>query len=269
MVTVVVAAFLSSGLREALEREGFSYLDARGHLHLLSPGGVIHLEGAERSSKKAETGQLGVHGVRVVQVLLAQEAAVSVSELAKQANASVGQAHRVLTLLEKQGLVRSSGRGPQKRRDVRERTLLLDWLEQQPPATRREPSLDVALYARRPEELWLKTSTKLSTAGVGHALTGAAAAGLYGVGPTSVPISLIRISPEVSLAQAAALMGAEVTERGANLALLKDTGGVGCWGAKEKDGIQVAPAVRVYLDARSARRGEDIARQFREVALGY
>ena len=191
------------------------------------------------------------------------------SDLAKRAAVSLGQAHKLLTQLEGLGLVRSSGKGPGKRRVVKERAALLDWLEQQPSATRWEPSIDVALYARHPEELWSRVSTMLTRAGIAHALTGSAAASLYGVGPTSVPMSLVRISPKIPLEVAAQQLGAERTERGSNLTLLRDTGEVGCWHTETKNGIQTAPGVRIYLDSRSERRGEDIARQFREVVLGY
>ncbi|WP_224362830.1 helix-turn-helix domain-containing protein [Hyalangium versicolor] len=269
-IPVVIGSFLTRSLREALEKQDVSYLDSKGHLHLVAPGVLVHLEeGAKNPLKEAEKSGIGVHGVRTVQVLLEQTEPFSVSELAQRAAVSLGQAHNVLTKLEHVGLVNSFGSGPNKRRRVTERTALLDWLEQQPSATRWEPSLHVALYARRPEELWSRMTQKLTQAGVAHALTGAAAASLYGVGPTNVPLSPVRISPTVSLKQAAEELGAEVTDRGANLVLLRDTGEVGSKGAMTKDDVQVAPLVRIYLDARSARRGEDVAQQFREVVLGY
>lgn len=270
-VPLLVGAFLSQRVREALEARDASYLDAGGHLHLVAPGVFIHLGGARSAPRLKQPGQgsLGVHGVRAIQALLGEQTPVSVSQLAERAALSVGQTHKVLTRLEELGLVRTGGRGPAKRRTVRERTELLDWLQTQPSATRRERSLQVALYARRPEDLWLHSSAKLSKAGIPHALTGAAAASAFGIGPTSVPLSRLRISPEVPLSQAAEALGAEVTERGANLTLLQDTGRVGCQSATHHDGILVAPPVRIYLDARSERRGEDIAQRFREEVLGY
>lgn len=268
---VVISPLLKQSVRQYLEERNTCYLDSKGHLHLVAPGVLVHLDGnsARAVKKKEGKGRIGVHGVRTVQVLLEQKDLISVSQLAEQAWVSLGQAHKVLTQLEHLGLVRAFGSGPAKRRAVRERTALLDWLEQQPSATRWEPSLNLAFYARRPEELWSRVSTKLNQANIAHALTGSAAASLYGVGPTSVPYSLVRISPKVRLEQAAEQLGAEITDRGANLTLLQDTGMVGSWHAVMKDGIQVAPTARIYLDVRSERRGEDIAQQLREVVLGY
>lgn len=267
---VVVSPFLTQGIRRYLEERNISYLDSKGHLHLVAPGVLIHLAGrSARPVKKEEKGGIGVHGVRAVQVLLEQKEPVSVSDLARQSDVSMGQAHKVLTQLESLGVVRAFGSGPTKRRVVRDRTGLLDWLVRQSSATRWEPSLNVAFYARRPEELWSRVSTKLQQVNIAHALTGSAAVSLYGVGPTSVPYSLVRIAPEIRLEQAAEQLGAEITDRGANLTLLHDTGKVGSWHAVAKEGIHVAPAARIYLDALSERRGEDIAQQFREVVLGY
>ncbi|MBN8230633.1 hypothetical protein JYK02_24260 [Corallococcus macrosporus] len=267
----VVGPWLKKDVREALEAQGVGYLDSRGHLHLRARGVLLHFE-EDRTvapEKTAGSAILGVHGVRAVQVLLQEEQPFSVSRFAEQAAVSLGQAHKLLTWLEQLELVRAEGRGPAKRRTVRDRTGLLDWLERQARATRWERSLHVALYARRPEELWLQTSTRLGKAGIAHAFTGAAAVSMFGVGPTSVPMSRLRISPEVPLAQAAKHLDAEVTERGANLMLIHDTGKVGSWASTSRDGVLLAPHVRIYLDVQSERRGEDLARRFREEVLGY
>lgn len=266
---VICSSYLSSEVRASLEREATSYIDGRGHLHLIAPGVLIHLEGSGPVRKAPQMQRLGVDGVRTVQALLENNEPVSVSRLAERAAVSVGQAHKVLTWLEQLGFAHTTGKGPATRRIISNRSAVLDWLEQQPNAKRKGSRLDVALYARRPEELWFQVSTRLKALGAPHAFTGAAAASLYGVGPTSVPRSLVRIAPQLSLEVVASHLGAEVTDRGPNLTLLSDTGSVGCTGAVEQKNIQVAPAVRIYLDAQTERRGEDVAQQFREVVLGY
>jgi len=71
----------------------------------------------------------------------------------------------------------------------------------------------------------------------------------------------------VDLEYAAQALGAEVTERGANLALWSDTGLVGTVGRQRHDDVWLAPGTRIYLDLLGDRRGEDAAAHFREVVL--
>lgn len=269
---VVVCPMLRASARTLFEGLGVAYADSRGHLHLPASGLLVHLDvRASASSVRRATPGLGPSGVRAIQAMLQApaDAPVHLSRLSEQVELSLSQTHAVLNQLEEAGLLRSMGTGPSRRRTVPDRTELLDWLVAQPPARRREKRLDVSLYARRPEELWRRASTTLAEARVAHAMTGAAGAALYGVGPTAVPVSALRIAPDVPLEKAAQILGAEPTERGPNLRLLRDTGKVGCVGGEQRDGIAVAPRVRVYLDALGEKRGEDLAQQFREVILGY
>lgn len=269
--SIVAGSYLGQRLRETLERRGLGYLDSHGHLHLVAPGVLIHVgpAAAPTGGRSSAPAQLGVHGVRAVQALLDVSEPVSVTALANQVGLSLAQTHVVLRTLEQESLVRSEGRGPAKRRFVTDRTQLLDWLVKQPAGRRRERTLDVALYARRPEELWASVTRLLDKAKVPHAVTGAAAASLFGVGPTNVPLSTVRISADVSLAQAAVALGAEPTSRGPNLRLMRDTGRVGSVGAFLHQHVRVGPKVRIYLDSLFEKRGEDIAEQFREVVLGF
>jgi DNA-binding IclR family transcriptional regulator len=207
--------------------------------------------------------------VRAIQALLETDEPSQISGLAAQVKLSLAQTHTVLEALEEAGLVRSIASGPARRRTVPDRGALLDWLAAQPSARRREPRIDAYVYARRSEELWRNISQKLDAAGIAHALTGAAGAALYGVGPTAVPVTLLRATSDVSLEDVAMALVADPTERGANVRLIRDTGQVGCMGAARRDGVSVAPRVRIYLDALSEKRGEDLAQQFREVCLGY
>jgi DNA-binding Lrp family transcriptional regulator len=267
---VVVSPRLRSSARAILERLGVGYADSRGHLHLPAHRLLVHLEIETRpSSVRRATPGIGPSGVRAIQALLQSDGPVSLSRLAAQVELSLSQTHAVLNQLEEAGLLRSTGTGPARRRSVADRTALLDWLVTQPSARRREPHLDVSLYARRPEELWRSVSRTLDAAGVAYAVTGAAGAALYGAGPTAVPVSLVRIAPQAPLDKAASVLGAKPTDRGPNVRLLRDTGQVGCIGAERRDGVAVAPRVRVYLDVLGEKRGEDLAEQFREVIVGH
>lgn len=272
-VTLAASAFLSSANRRDLERQGFSYLDSHGHCHIVGPDLLIHIdEPSKRPTGERTEGApgLGVDGVRAVEALFEKlDHEWSVTEFGQVAKISAGHAHRVLMMLEKQGLILPSGTGPRKRRRVRSPSELLDWLAGEKASVRRNPKKEIYLYSRNPAELWATASRLLGEAKIDHCLTGVAAAALYDAGPTTVAKSVFRIDPDESLDRVAGILGAEQTSRGANLVLMSDVGRVGIFAEETKNGVVVAPKVRIYLDSLADRRGDDIARIFRETALGY
>lgn len=266
---VIVSRRLRASARRTLEALGAAYLDGSGTLHLPTERSIVHVEVEKAPAREARTPGLGPSGVRAVQLLLDANEPIRLVTLSERAGLSLAQTHAVLRALERAGLVRVTGAGPARRRSVLDRGALLDWIAGQTPARRREPRLDLSVYARRPEDLWKQIADKLGAANMEYAVTGAAAAALYGAGPTAVPLTAVRITPEVELDQIAFLLGAETTDRGANVRLMRDTGRVGTVGSEQLAGVNVAPRVRVYLDALDERRGDDIAQHFREVILGY
>jgi hypothetical protein len=265
---IVVRAVIPGRVRAVLEENDVGYLDSRGNLHIVAPTGILHAEGARPARRLISSG-LGVNGVRAVQELLSRTDAFTLSDLASDVSLSLAQTHSVLVLLENNGFIRATGAGPTRRRTVVDRAQLLDWLQVQSAARRPERRLEATLYARRPEDVWTRAGEALARASIPYALTGGAAASLWGCGPTSVVTSALRIDPDVSLEDAAQVLGATVTDRGPNVRLMRDTGRVGSMKAEEKGGVRLAPRVRVYLDVLGERRGEDVARQFRETILGY
>ena len=267
-VPLVVAQYLRTELRALLEAARVSYLDGRGHLHLRAPQVLVHLDGRAPRTSPARSG-LGVAGVKVVQLLLTEPGPISVTGLAATAGVSAGQAHKVLVKLEQLGFLRAKGRGAELRRELVDRTRLFDWLLQQPAATRREPRLEVSLYARNFRDLVQRLHQGLEAASILHAMTGSAAVSLFGVGPSNVPSVSVRIDPGVPLELAARGLGAEVVARGANVILLRDTVQLGLSAVRIKEGIPVAHEVRVFLDTLGEKRGEDVAAQFREAVLGF
>jgi hypothetical protein len=172
-----------------------------------------------------------------------------------------------MLILEESALVAAEGIGPGKRRRVHDAGALLEWLAAQPASRRVGRAIGSALYARTPQDLALRASSLLDAAGIDHAFTASLAASLLGAGPTAVPRATVRISPEVDLESAAQALGAEVTERGANLTLWADTGLVGTVGRKRQNDVWLAPETRIYLDLLGDRRGEDAAAHFRELVL--
>ncbi len=267
---LVVGPYLSSSLRRNLEGRGFSYADSHGRLHLQGDDLLIHIDGEGRERLSEGQPSVGVDGVRAVQVILGEPTrAWAVTDLARMAEVSAGQAHKVLSVLEGEGLMAAEGSGPKKRRSAGRPGELLDWLAKQRSSRRRDKKLEVALYARTPGELWKNASVALGRARIPHAFTGFAAAALHEAGPSAVQRSVLRIGPDAALEEVAQVLGAEVTSRGANLVLMKDTGRVGTLGATARGGVQLAPAVRIYLDCFAEKRGDEVAQGFREAVLGF
>lgn len=265
VLPIVVGPYLKRELRRALESAGVSYLDFYGNVHLVTQDQYIHIEAR---SIGGETKTLGVAGVRAAQTVLeGADRDWGVRELAEAAGVSPAQAQRVFAVLEGADLVTTSGAGPNKKRHVSDRGRLLDWLTTQVAGKRPRHKLQCALYARRPEDLMRRIAKGLTD--IRFALTGSAAASLFDVGPTSIPLTIVRIHPDWKLDAAASALGAEVTNRGPNIELWSDVGALGTRATQLERGLPIAPKSRIYIDLTLERRGEDLAALFRERVLGY
>jgi hypothetical protein len=266
-VPLVAASFLSKTLRMALEAKSISYADGRGNIHLVAPGIFVHVDG-RATQQSTQDNRLGPVGVRAVQALIDRQGREwSVADLAASAQVSAGEAHKVMQILESRELITTEGIGPRKRRRVRDRGALLDWLAAQPASRRVGETLSCALYARTPRDLGTRASHALDAAGIDHAFTSSLAATLLEAGPTAVPRATLRISPKVTLEAAAQALGAEITERGANLIVWSDRGLVGTVGRQRHENVWLAPETRIYLDLLGDIRGEDAAAHFRDLVL--
>lgn len=261
--------------RRAMEDAGLSYVDAVGHLHISLRSVLIHVERASRNrwpvgpSADERLPTLGPASIRVAMAILDSSTELSIAALAKSSGVSIGQTHLTLKRLEDAGLIQRSGRGPHTERTLKSKTQLLDILQAQVLRQRRAVARRVFVYSRRPEELWRHLSDVL---GAGAAISGSAGATLL-AGPaaslTAVQKTLVRVSPKITLEEAAQRLGAKPADAGANVLLLPDSGGLGTSGARNVDGMLVAPPVCVFLDCLREPRGEDLAQQFRENYLGY
>lgn len=272
---VHVASRFSPSERQDMEKLGLSYVDTVGHLHLSFRDVLVHIERPSRTRWPTVTGAdplgspLGPASMRVAFAMLDSPKELSVPSLSAKAGVSAGQTHLMLKRLEDAGLVERSGRGPHTERTLKNRTQLLDLLQAQFIRQRRIPIRRAYVYARRPEELWRHVAQAL---GPRAAISGAAGATLLAgpaVGLTAVQRTLVRISPEFAMDEVFQALEAKAADAGANVLLMPDRGGLGTTTGREVDGVRVAPPVCVYLDCLREPRGEDLARQFREAAIGY
>ena len=278
-VGLVAARSIPYKERDALEVAGLSWCDGRGALHLSWPGTLIHIDrgGGRRVTNETageDDSRLGPTGIRAVQVLLdGTDDEWTVNRLAEQARISVGQAHNVFRTMEQNRLVHAVGKGPKQRRVIDDRGAALDWLAAVDGARRRPQGAATYLYARTDQEIVRRFAERASEVGVTYAVTGAAGSSLLGVPVLNrIIVTHIRVSG-LQPTEALARLGLEHLEaddagRGMNVELWNDVGEVGTFAAKLIDDIQVAPAVRVWLDLlRQGGRNRDAAQIFREQTL--
>jgi len=212
---LVLAPYLRQDTRRALEAEGVSYFDAHGNVHIEAPGLVVHVQ---MPVTQDSISALGIVGVRAAQTILGQpERAWGVSDLAREARVSAGQAQNVVRILEAETLLITEGRGPSRKRRVSDPGRFLDWLSVQRPGKEPRGKLACSLYGRTPEDVWALIGSRLDR--TEHAITGAAAASILGVGPTSLPRTVVRVAGSGPLRLVAERLQAEPTERGANVPL--------------------------------------------------
>lgn len=275
-VGLVIGALIPENERGPLEDAGLSWWDLRGSMHISLPNKLIHVERPpKRVRQSEEERKLGPVGTRAVQRMLLSEPdrRWSVSDLAAEAEVSIGQAHSVLTLLETKDLLRTIGQGSHKRRVLGDRNRCLDWLRDI-EGSRRPPLASWSyLYARNEIERGQKFADIASERGVKYAFTSTYAARLLGAPVlTSSALTIVRVQA-ASSEDARQALGLEYLEpdeagRGANIAIWADTGEVGTHDASQIDGLWVAPAVRVWLDlVRQGGRERDGADALRETLL--
>ena len=270
---LVVAAATTAEAREILERHGVAMVDGLGNAHVDLPGLVLHTEGRRRrgdgSPHRVQARLAGKAGVAAQALLLDPERDWKVQDLAGEAGVSIGLAHRVLARLEEEGLVASEGAGPRRVRRVVAPTALLDlWAEENTDrGVRRARAYRLA---RDPRELASAVSAALDAAGVGHAVTGAAAAALVAPFVTSVPVTEVWVDSVVSLDGAVATAGAEVVDGGANLALVQGSGDEPLAFRRQDEGTWIVNPVRLFSDLRGdPRRGREQAERLRQEVIGF
>ena len=269
----VVAERLPEHVRRELEVAGCAYADGTGAAHIVVPGLYLHIEGrpSRRQVATPAPAGIGVIAVRAIQSLLAEPSRQwSIPELARAAACSTGEAHRVLTRLQNEGLLTTQGRARMLRRKVSNPGELLDWLSTVPSARRIRERQYAFLYSTDPAKLATTISAHGVRAKLNYAFTGVAAAHIFGVtATTALPITMLRIDPKVTLADACSQLHAEPVDSGPNLILVSDFGEVGTHTRQFNGPAPLAPPVRIWLDMLDEPRGEDAAALFREAVIGW
>jgi hypothetical protein len=110
----------------------------------------------------------------------------------------------------------------------------------------------------------------LADAGIEHALTGVVAAAMLAPFVTALPAAAFWIDAAQPLEDVIERLGAEPAERGANLMLMQANDNLPLAFTEEREGLRLANAFRIYLDARAdPRRGREQAEHFRREVIGW
>lgn len=273
---VLVAGNLGLKLRSQMARRGQSYVD-RHVLHLVCDEGLIHLERVGLPDDEVDrphraTKSFPPSGVRAVQTMLTAKAphtTWTVRQLAEEVDLSVGQAQRILKILEQADLVTAQGSGATASRRVLDRGQLLDWLAQQPVARRSPLEWATHVYGRNSREVLTRAADGLSEARCTYAVTGMAAAALADLGPTELTTVHIWVDSKKDMATVAEEAGMKRASRGSNVVLWSDMNRSGMPDSEQSGRIRVAQRPRVYLDLLQLPRGPEVAETYRRVRLGY
>lgn len=273
-ITVIVAERLLPAVRRELEDADLSYVDGAGAVHLQAPGLLVHLEPGPRTRTGTvpDPRGIGVTAIRVIQHLLTDPTRVwTVTELAAAADASLGQAHKVLTRLDTEGFIEQQRAGKAVLRRLTNPTDVLDWLAQAPAARKLPRRLKTHLYAPDPDAVITRLARAALNSETDWALTGAAGARVWGATRTitALPVTMVRVDPDHDLHDTAARLGLEPVDGGHNVLLVADVGRLATQAPERNGPVVIAPKVRVWLDMLTETRGQDAADLFRESALGY
>ncbi len=269
---LLAAQSISPGAKELLADKRVGYYDSGGSLFI--PADIIYVHVDKPPPKALAKSIRSVFSGRRAQVLHAllmrHGQWIGGKEIAEEAQVSPATASQVLTELERFDWVVSQGRGPGKRRQLREPGALLDaWAKQlsemRPPAMRRYfvPSL-------RGEGLLRKVAEVCAANEAEYAITHEAAGQRYA--PFLSTVSQVRCRLIAGAAEDGALgaLDARLVDQGANLAIIEIKSPGELLFRESVDGIWLASPVQVYLDLmRSEGRAGEMAGHLRQQKIGF
>lgn len=271
--TLLIAERTTSEARHILQAHGIAVLDGLGNAHIELPGLLLHLEGYKNDSPQRRAGAprtrlRGKAGVAAQALLLDPKRRWQVQELAERADISNAFAHRVLTRLERDGLVQSQGTGPRRLRRVFDPTALLDlWIEENdnPPMRRRGYVL-----AQSPRQVIEKLGKGLAQTNIEYAVTGAAGGSLVAPFVSALPVIDVWIQETADMDGIFTLLGAEEVTDGHNFVVMQSKDDVALAFREEQNDIWVPNKFRLYADLlRDPRRGAEQAARLREEVIGF
>jgi DNA-binding Lrp family transcriptional regulator len=258
--------------RRILQEHGIAFVDGLGNALIQLPGLLFHLGSRQLPRRPAlrtpPTRLSGKAGVAAQALLLHPRRVWHVQDLAREAGVSPGLAHRVLTRLEKEGVITAEGVGPNRTRRLTAPTALLDlWVEESVAP----PTLTLLhVLAQTPQQLLGELGANLGRSGIEYALTGAAGATLIAPFVTAIPVVDVWVAEKAAsgdLCEAA--KGERVTD-GQNVVFMQTKDDTPLAFREEVKGLWLVNRFRLYADLRrDPRRGREQAEHLRREVIGF
>ena len=253
---VVAAPYLSATTREQIEDRGASYLDSTGNVLLRSarPALLVRLSGASKDPWPSDETLRSLKGrgtARAVRALLDFAPPYGVRDLASRADVSLASLSRTVDLLDRDGLIERSGRGP---------ITGVDW-----QGTIRRWAKDYDVESSNQVSTYLDPrglpalATKLGKLKRGYATTGALAAQRFSpIAPTR--LAAIYVNDVVKWSERLEL---RPTDAGANVWLIEPYDSVVFDRTNSRDGVVCVSPTQLAVDlltgpGRDPSEGEEL-----------
>jgi hypothetical protein len=247
---LLVAPYLSPRTRELLADAGINYLDSTGNarVSLARPAIFISTQGADSDPWPPETKLRSLKGPaagRVVRAILDFKTPYGISELARRSESPLATVHRVIDLLDRDGLLEREPRGAVTRVDWQ--GVLQRW------------TAEYSLFGSNRVVSYLEPRglermlERLRTADLDYAVTGSlAAARLAPVAPSRLAMVFVDVEAE----EAAERLDLRTADEGANVFVIEPFDRVALERGSTEDGVRYAAPSQVAADlTKSPGRG--------------
>ena len=249
---------VSPRVAELCRKNNVAYLDEAGNCWIRAPGLCVHVTGypSTRPDTRPAVDPFAPLSSRIARVFLADPSkAWTLSDLAKEANVSVGLVWKVKKALLDEGFVQSSD----KRIVLRDAAGLLDAWKKEYTV----PAKKVSLYAiGKTDQLESRLCECCKSGQIRCALTGLS--GAWRAAPmvryATVSAYVEVGSDSATVADLVRCMEAKPVDTGANLFLYPTRDESVFYGMRTLSGMNVVSPIQLYLDlVQAAGRGEDAA----------
>ena len=271
-IPVLVADAISGTAKNLLRANRSGYYDAGGSLFLCTEPVYVHIERATPRPMASRVVNLfrGSRAQVVHQLLLQPSTWFGATNLAGEASVSPGTASTVLRHLEAHEWVETRGRGPTKKRRVRDAGRLLDAWAESNNSIRLFSFWSYYVPVIAEPSLAIELHRVFEAHGVDYGLTGESAAQRYAPFLSSVSRVHCMVAHPEGAATTLRDIGARPVDQGANLSVYRGPFRSALASRKRVDGVWLASPVLVYLDLlRAGGRGYEMARHLRRERLGY